>query len=71
MKSSEVPVTQGMLYTVRDDLMSRLNSHENMHRSHEARFDSIDARFDALEDRLIAEIRRVGVIPIKKTFKNP
>ena len=63
LKSHEIPATQAMLYAVRDELISRSNSHET-------RFDSVDARFQSLEHKLIAEIRRIGVLVEEQRSQN-
>ena len=51
LKTKEIPVTQKMLYGVRDELMSRLSSHDNRFTSIEKRLDSIDERFESIDRR--------------------
>lgn len=72
-RARDVPVTQAMLYGVRDELNkgilaldrradsygSRFDSIELKLESHDKRFDSIDKRFDVLESKLDSKIEGV------------
>jgi len=57
---SEVPVTRNMLMGVRDELVARLDQHDQQFRAIDARFNQIDARLveaEAKNEAFRAEIR--------------
>jgi hypothetical protein len=77
MKSSEVPVTVKMLYSVRDEMNSKFLSLEHKLNSHDKRFDAIDAKFSSLdervkssEQRLMAEIHKMVLIGEEQRNQN-
>ena len=84
IKSKDVPVTEAMLYLVRDELKSHIISHESRFDSIDKRFESIDKRFDSFElriesmfskidaklDKMQAEIHRSNLIAEEQNSRN-
>ena len=62
LKSGDVPVTQSMLYAVRDELKSHIISHEGRFNSIDKRFDSIDKKFDSIDKRFESVDKRFDAV---------
>jgi chromosome segregation ATPase len=59
---SDVPVTQGILYLVRDQLAHKIDSHDKRFASIDKRFDSIDKRFASIDKRFDSIDKRFASI---------
>lgn len=52
MKKSDIPITQEMLYAVRDDLRSAIRSADHKVDSLDSKIKSIDSKFDSIDSRI-------------------
>lgn len=51
LRSENAPVTQAMLYLVRDELKSHIISHDSRFDSIDKKFESIDKKFESIDSR--------------------
>ena len=69
-KSKDIPVTQEMLFEVRDELKFSISSLE---KKMDSRFSDLDSKFSNLDskfDKMMSEIHRIGLIVEEQRAQN-
>lgn len=76
-KSKDIPVTQEMLYEVRDELIHRMDSRfsgmDSRFASMDSRFASMDAKFANIDEKfekVLSEIHRIGLLVEEQNSRN-
>jgi len=76
-KPSEVPITQAMLYEVRNELKADIRSLSHRFDSIDSKFESIDKRFvsmdhkiDSKTEEMMSAIHRIGLLVEEQNAKN-